>query len=69
MLCSATHFLVVALLPLLVSVSADDSKTDIRACLWKLPLEESSLELLDDGSVKSLVKVADLGTEAHGDMK
>ena len=41
----------------------------MRACLWKLPFEDDSQELLDDGSVKDLIKLSDLGSEEHGDMK
>ena len=49
--------------------TAGDGRADMRACLWKLPFEDGNEELLDDGSVKDLIKVTDLGTETHGDMK
>lgn len=41
----------------------------MKACLWRLPFDESPESLTDDGVVRNLTKVADLGTEEHGDMK
>lgn len=48
---------------------AGDTKSDLRVCLWKLPYEENPEMLTDDGTVRNLVKVADLGSDQHGDMK
>lgn len=54
---------------LLSDWSGGDSKAEMKACLWKLPLEAEIEELEDDGSVNNLIKIADLGTEQHGNMK
>jgi len=41
----------------------------MRATLWKLPFEDENQDLLDDSSIQDLVKLADLGTDQHGDIK
>ena len=46
-----------------------ETKAEMRSCLWRLPLSDPDADLTDDGSVESLEKLADLGTEEHGDMK
>ncbi|KAF6025699.1 TSSC1 [Bugula neritina] len=45
------------------------AKADMRATLWKLPFEDENQDLLDDSSIQDLVKLADLGTDQHGDIK
>ncbi|XP_067934587.1 EARP-interacting protein homolog isoform X2 [Watersipora subatra] len=48
---------------------SNDGRTDMRACLWKLPFDNDDQELSDDSSAKDLIKVADLGSAEQGDAK
>lgn len=46
-----------------------ETKAEMRASLWKLPIEDADDELTDDGTVKCLEKLTDLGSDENGDMK